>query len=231
MKIPYKLLPLVVLLFCGLLAAQQIGSLDIQTTSSKRRREPDGVGGASCGAVDHAYYPEAVVSLLSLDSTQYEFGQSVAFEVKIQNVGKETIILPWAVNLADFEPENKLETYTYLRGTVSLHFATEKRKLAIYSSFYGSPVHAGTLKELRPGEWVTMRARAKLETFDDSFSRAFGNDDFVATEVDADLMLNEVKFFTKGENGKPTEMSTCVLVHTRRANQLKATIFRHRNVR
>ena len=75
-----------------------------------------------------------------------------------------------------------------------------------------------------------VRARAKLETFDDSFSGAFGNADFVATEVGADLMLNKVRFFPKGADGKPTETSSCVFVRTQRANQLKATVFRQQNV-
>jgi len=219
------------LLLYELVAAQQIGILDIQNASGRRHREPEGVSGASCGGVDHAYYPEAVVSLLSLDRTQYRFGQSVFFEVKIRNVGKEPIILPWASNLADFEPQNLSATYTYRQGTVSLYFTAGKQELAVYSSFYGSPAHAGTLKELRQGEWVKVRARTRLETFDDSFSRAFGSADFVDTEVGADLMLNEVKFSPKGRDGKPAETSTCVLVRTQRANQLKATVFRRQSIR
>ncbi len=226
-----KLLPLIMVLLCGVLTAQQIGSLDIPITSRKRLREPGGIGGGSCGGVEHAHYPEAAVSLLSLDNTQYEFGQDVAFEIKIQNVGKDPIILPWGGELADFEPTDRLAIYTYLQGTVSLHFVAKKRELPIYSSFYGSTLHVGTLKDLEPGEWVIVRGQAKLEAFDGSFSPAFGNNDFVSTEVGADFMLNKVTFLPKGEGGKPRETSSCVNVRTQRANQLKSTIFRRMDVR
>jgi len=137
MKIAIKLLLLAMFLFCQFSTAQQIGSLDITTASRNRHHEPEGVGGGICGIASHAYYPEVVVSLLSLDNTQYNLGESVNFDVKIQNIGKESITLPWAPNLADFEPQDELATYTYLQGTVSLHFTVEKRELAIYSSFYG----------------------------------------------------------------------------------------------
>lgn len=81
-------------------AAQQIGYLDLTAgTDAPRVREPEGLGGGTCGGSDHTYYPEILVQLEWLDDTKYSLGEPVKFEVKIQNGGKTPITIPWGTNL------------------------------------------------------------------------------------------------------------------------------------
>jgi hypothetical protein len=231
MKTLLKVVFLGILCNCQFSTAQQIGSLDMTTTTPKARaRYPEGVGGGSCVGREYANYPEAAVNLVSLDNTQYSLGENIVYEVNIKNIGKQTIVLPWDPALGDFEPQNEFAAYSYRKGTISLHFTVGKQDLAVYSDFYGSSAIPGTLKELQPGEWVVIRGRVPLVTYSDSISKELGKSDFLAAQVDADFMVNEVKFTPKGINGKPTETSVCAIIRTQRMNQLKATIFPSSNL-
>ena len=214
------------LAFSQIAIAQQIGLLDLTTAIEKDRlREPEGMGGVSCGSSDHTDYPEVAISLTSLDRTQYALGEDVRFEVKIQNVGKDPVVLPWAENVADFEPQDPAVQYSYREGTVSLRIGSVEENFLIFSSFYGSTERPESLKVLRRGEWVTVRGRTQLTTSDDWVFKRFRNNTLVNTQVKPDLMLNKVTFQPRGKNGKPTEESSCVNVRTRSMNQLPVTIF------
>jgi len=132
--------------------AQQIGYLDLTAaTDAPRIREPEGVGGITCGGSDHTYYPEVLVQLEWLDDTKYSLGELVKFEVKIQNAGRTPITIPWSANLADLEPKDPAISHTYRKATVSLEFGRGPGDLSIFASFYGSPDIPATLRELQPG--------------------------------------------------------------------------------
>ncbi|MGA8212241.1 MAG: hypothetical protein WB799_01510 [Candidatus Sulfotelmatobacter sp.] len=225
MKYSLALVLLGTLAFSQLAIAQQIGSLDLTTATKKDRlREPKGVGSGSCGWVDHADYPEVAISLTSLDRTQYALGEDVMFEVKIQNVGKDPVVLPWAEDVADFEPQDPTAQYSYRTGTLSLQIGNGKENFLIFSSFYGSTERPESLKVLRAGEWVIVRSRTQLVTNDDWVFRRFRNNPLVNAQVKPGLMLNKATFQPKGRDGKPTE-SSCINVRTRSMNQLPVTIF------
>jgi hypothetical protein len=133
--------------------------------------------------------------------------------------------LPWAENVADFEPQNPTVQYSYREGTVSLRIGNAEENFLIFSTFYGSTERPESLKVLRGGEWVTVRGRTQLDTNDDWVFTRFRNNRLVNAQVRPDLMLNKVTFQPKGKNGKPTEESSCINVRTRSMNQLPVTIF------
>jgi len=201
--------------------------LDITTGIRKERiHEPEGVGGGSCGFADHAQYPEVLVRLMSLDNMQYGLGEDVTFEVRIQNTGKELIILPWSPELAELEPPNQFESYSYRQGTISLDFHIGDRQFSIFSNLYGSPAVLASMKELLPGQSVRVRASAKLVIYDDSIISEFARSNPLISRVDAGYMLNRVEFLRRDKNGKPAESSSCIMLRTQRGNALQATIFR-----
>jgi hypothetical protein len=226
MKCSLKLALLGTLAFSQLAIGQQVGSLDLTTIIAKDRlREPEGVGGGSCGWGDHAEYPEVAVSLTSLDRSQYALGEEVTFEVKVQNVGRYPVVLPWSGDLADFEPQDPTVVYSYREGTISLRIGSAEENFLIFSSFYGSTERPESLKILRTEEWVTVRGRTRLATSDDWLFQRFRDNPLVNAQVKPDLVLNKVMFQPKGKNGKPTEESSCMNVRTRSVNQLPVTIF------
>jgi hypothetical protein len=210
--------------------AQQIGYLDLTATTAKERvREPKGARGFSCGRADHTYYPEIMVQLLWLDSVRYTLGEEVTFEVKIQNIGREPITVPWAANLADFEPHDPAASYSYLEGTISLGFAKGKQEFFIFANSYGSPEVAGTLRQLRPEEWVVVRGRSQLLTSDTWVLQEFRNANSMSMRVRADFMLSNTQFLPAGNHEKPTENSSCVNINTKRSSQLDVAIHRVMN--
>lgn len=227
MRISIRILLLCILFLGQRCAAQEVGSLDITTVIPKERiHQPEGEGGGSCGSAEHVYYPEVLVRLISLDNTHYGLGESVTFEVKIQNVGKEPIILPWSPELANLEPQEQFASYSYRQGTISLDFRVRDRQFSIFSHLYGSPAVLGSMKEVLPGQWVMVRASPKLVIYDDWISNEFAYSDMLTSQVNAGLMLNEVEFLLRGKDGKPAERSSCIMLRTQRANQLQAMIFR-----
>jgi hypothetical protein len=210
-------------------AAQQIGYLDLTTaTGAPRVREPEGVGGGSCGGSDHTYYPEVLVQLEWLDDTKYTLGETVKFEVKIQNVGRIPITVPWSANLADLEPKDSAISYTYRKATVSLEFGQVPRELSIFASFYGSLDNPTTLRELQPGEWFLVRGTADLLADDVWVRKNLGSSDHVDVKSSAGFMLDTVRFLPRGKNGKPTENSRCINLTTKKAGDLAVSIYRTR---
>jgi hypothetical protein len=209
--------------------AQQIGYLDLTTaTDAPRIREPEGVGGGSCGGSDHTYYPEVLVQLEWLDDTKYTLGETVKFEVKIQNVGRIPITVPWSANLADLEPKDPAISYTYRIATVSIEFGRVPGDLSIFASFYGSPNVPATLRELQPGEWFLVRGTADLLADGDWVRKNLRGSDHVDVKSSAGFMLNTVRFLPRGKNGKPTENSTCINLTTKKAGDLGVSIYRTR---
>ena len=66
---------------------------------------------------------QVTATLLSLDRTIYPLGEQVTFEHKIQNTGKDPVIVPWTPNLGDLEPIDPNASYEYRVGVVVLTFA------------------------------------------------------------------------------------------------------------
>jgi hypothetical protein len=221
-----KLVFVATLLFSPFAMPQEIGTLDLTAVILRERlREPKGVGGGSCVGIEHAHYPEISVSLTSLDRPQYTLGEDVVFEVIVRNLGKDSVVLPWAENVADFEPPDPSTPYSYLKGTISLEVGAGKQTFPIFDSFYGMSERPGTLKELRSGESVVIRGRTQLQTSANWVMEEFRREPFMDATVRAGLGINTVRFDPEGNHGKPGEASSCVNMSVRRANQLKVTIF------
>src|SRR6184192_3847570 len=161
------------LLFCVILlitvnrlVAQEIGYIDLSDSDFHESTWPHHWGAGGCGGVDHpvreSSLPAITVRLLSLDKARYSVGEDATFETRIQNTGKTMVTVPWTPNLADLEPPNAVASHTYLSGAVSLGFRdSENREFWLIESLYGEAGVAGSLRELRPGEWFTVRGRKR----------------------------------------------------------------------
>lgn len=89
--------------------------------------------------------------------------------VKITNVGNEPVLVPWDPHEADFEEKASGDGYRYVSISVLLELSDGRAKeLMTGWDLLGSPDVAGSLLELRPGNWVQVRAKSKLEIFSDN---------------------------------------------------------------
>jgi hypothetical protein len=113
----------VALFATSLVAAQQIGWLDLTDTHPRDRiRAPHNVGSVCGGGSGFTPNIEISIAVVSLDKGSYSLGEEVTYEVKIQNSGKEPIEIPWTPHLGDLEPTDSSQFYTFLHAAVSLIF-------------------------------------------------------------------------------------------------------------
>jgi len=120
----------------------------------------ENVAGACSGILQN---PPLIVSLVSLDRDSYTFGDEFTFVVKLE--ASRATAVPVRANLAEVEPADASKSYEWRPLGISL----ELRSLHYRStgvgllSLYGSKDIPGSEIELKPGEWVELKGRAKME--------------------------------------------------------------------
>lgn len=205
--------------------AQEIGYVDLTDgpfhESSRHPRTFTG----SCGGGTHSAEPQATVTVLSLDQTILPLGDEVTFELKIQNTGKSSLFVPWTPNLGDLEPLDPKASYKYRVGVVVLNFTDpEHRAFPVSESLYGSADVSGTLRELVPGQWFSVRARGRAEPYPPNWGRGelrgFG---WIDAKVSG--------YFGEGNDSYSPEQGgsltdVCIPMQSKRANELTVTLER-----
>ena len=105
------------------------------------------------------------VSVADLDTTHLRGGKSVTAVLHIQNVGKDALLLPWAVDPELIERPDIKGEFRYFE--VGLYAAlTQPGHQGYFHApvqLYGAPDVSGTMLELRPLNWAQFRIRFPLE--------------------------------------------------------------------
>jgi|SRR5271169_2798341 len=208
--------------------AQEIGYLDLTDPLPRERiRSPHSGSGGCGGGAGFTASSEATITLVNLDKGWYLMGEDVTFEVKIQNSGKETIEIPWTPHLGDLEPADATEAYSYVAGTVALNFTdpVSEHSFGIYGNFYGSPALPGSIRELPPGQWALIRARKKIEVFEEWWWNRLKESLPLNVKATASLMLNTVTYFPGQENSSATEKSMCIPLGRKEVAQLDVALW------
>jgi len=128
-----------------------------------------GIAGASmgvsigCGAGD-SRDPRALKTTLTwLNQIDYQIGDNIEFEIRLDNVGSETMAIPWTPHLADLQPADDSKPFNYLELDLTLDIKTDSATVSLPPvELHGSEEAAGTIVELAPGAWVRVRASVKL---------------------------------------------------------------------
>lgn len=108
-----------------------------------------------------------IVSLVSLDRDSYSIGDELVYTLDVRNVGKEPIKIPTRFNLADLEPDDPAADFQYAPMEIWLALLSEGRNMSVLLlTLYGSDDMPWTQLEIKPGEWVEIRGKAKLEATD-----------------------------------------------------------------
>ena len=208
-------------------AAQESNYLDLTDPLPRERvRPPQLMGGECSGGSRSNADPEATVTLVSLDKSSYVMGEEVTFEVKVQNTGKENIEIPWAAHSADIEPSDATETYSYLNGMFYLNFKDpiSERSFGIFRNSYGSASVPVSLRTLKPGEWVSVRVRRKIEIYDDWWWTRL-KDPPLNLKASADIFLYRATYVPSHGNDPATETSMCMAFPTKTVGQFDVTLW------
>ena len=108
-----------------------------------------------------------VVSLLSLDSTEYTIGDEFSDTLEVRTSGSETVKVPTVFNVADLEPDDPNVSFGYAATEVWLGISeSNERYFHVPLRLYGSDEIPWTEIELKPGMSIEIREKAKLKPFD-----------------------------------------------------------------
>jgi len=166
------------------LTAQQVGNLDLTDTTTRGFTvQESGVGSGSCGGVGHSGPSRAgdhlvEARLISIDPVLLAFGDKLDFVIRLTNIGKAEVRIPWTPNASDVEiPGAKSFEYETLVPSISLQVesGTNNNDRGEWDQLLGSELYAksnlsaGT-KLLRPGEWVEIQYREPYVSYNANIS-------------------------------------------------------------
>jgi hypothetical protein len=171
--------------------------------------------------------PEATLTLVSIDKRAYSMGEEVTFEVRVENTSKSSIEIPWTPHLADLEPGDPTRPYTYQNAAVVLDLTDPEshRSFDLFGIFYGSPDVPGTIRELRPSQSVMIRARKRLEIYEDWWGNRVKEMQPLSLQASPGLMLNSTTYTPNEKGDSGSENSRCTPLKIKKANQMDVVLW------
>ena len=131
-----------------------------------------GFGGSVGDGAPDRRDPHALgVSLLSVTPTEIHPAKPFEAEFKVLNTGTAPIEVPIYPHLSDFQPSDESVPFTYFSLALVVQGESEPEGTGSnvpalgYVELYGSHEHEGSEMELKPGEWIRVRATVKLHTW------------------------------------------------------------------
>jgi hypothetical protein len=132
--------------------------------------------GGSLGSLGHGAPdqrdPRALgVYLLRVTPTDINPLEPFEAEFKVLNTGRAPIEVPVYPHLSDLQPSNESVAFTYFSLALVVQGESEPEGTGSnvsalgYVELYGSHEHEGSVMELRPGEWIRVRANMKQHTW------------------------------------------------------------------
>ncbi len=108
--------------------------------------------------------------MLSVPPTEIRPAEPFEIEFKITNTGRAPIEVPVNPHLSDLQPSDESVAFSYLnlalvvRGDGGLEAQGQNVPALGFVELYGSDEHDGSIVELRPAEWIRVKAAVKLTT-------------------------------------------------------------------
>jgi len=173
-------------LVCALLNAQEIKYIDLtvieQRTDLRHPPAPPanceegkpcrGGGYGSLGIADGSGDPRDPhalgVYLQAVTPTDIDPAEPFDAEFRVLNTGLVPIDIPVSPHLSDLQPADESAQFSYFSLALVVEARMLKTPSLISSGFvelYGSPDHAGTILALRPGEWICVKAKLKVQNW------------------------------------------------------------------
>lgn len=162
--------------------AQEVGFVDLTKVGAGTdlRRPPSTPNaGAARGSTEKTDRPcspstrgpdSLLTTLVSLDRTYYQVGDQPRFEVTLENVDSVPLGLPFSPHLADLQPQDPAQKFTYSELQVVLWIGGKKTadkgwwsaNTGGAVSLYGAEDHAHSMLTLDQGEWIRIIGEGKL---------------------------------------------------------------------
>ena len=159
------------------LVQQELARMDLTSSVSQVRKfEPvsgsSGGTGIGSGVAESSYRAKPLfeLKLMNVQTSKNSGDLRVVYEVEIKNVSDAVVRIPWDPSPRDIEPSPP-RAYEYELASLRLELprAPGENQRFESVSIYGSE-ESHTLQTLSPGEWVRIRAEAKLKTLNGDFT-------------------------------------------------------------
>lgn len=104
------------------------------------------------------------VTLLAMDKRSYRIGDEVIFDIELENLTKDPIIVPWSGSSDKVIPDIDKPTPGLVEANISLviNSGAPEEQLFIGRGVYGSDLSQGSLKKLQPNRPVKIRVPGRL---------------------------------------------------------------------
>jgi hypothetical protein len=157
-------------------AAQEVAFIDLTQITPRtdlRRPAPTSATSGTVNSTNEnhgcANIGQAVgalrTTLVALDRAHYQFDDEPVFEVRIENVGSQSLQIPISPYLADLQPADPGQKFEFSQLSVALWIGGKQwnSNMGGGASVYGADSHPETLVSLRTGEWVRIIVKGKIE--------------------------------------------------------------------
>lgn len=104
----------------------------------------------------------ATVHLDGLDGQRIDPAHPFVVEFRFVNSGRLPISIPVSPHLSDLQPTDPSVSFTYLDLGLVVRVRDAIGSNA-YVRLYGSEDHSETIRVLKPGEWIRIKASLKLD--------------------------------------------------------------------
>jgi hypothetical protein len=124
-------------------------------------------GRATVGHVRKQVSDPFKVTLLSLDKQSYQLGERVVYDILLENITNDPIVIPWSSDQRKVKPDDNKTPPRYTEAFLSLVLTTEVsgEQLIAGQGIYGSELVSGSLKRLLPKQAVRIRAPGQFIFF------------------------------------------------------------------
>ena len=121
--------------------------------------------GVADGAPDRRDPRALGVYLLRVVPTDIDPLQPFEAEFRVLNTGVAPIEIPVSANLSDLQPGDESAVFSYfsLALVVQIDGRQSGTPAVGFIELYGAADHEGTLLVLKPGEWIRVRSKVKLQ--------------------------------------------------------------------
>lgn len=228
-----KLLLFAAVMICAALfplwaVAQEVGYIDLSDNVFRDGSPQTRLRGGGCGTSPHSAQDsqsEVTATIVSLDKTRYRIGEEATFEIKVMNTGNKTILVPWTPHSGDLEPAESHSSYKLLMATISIEFKDpEGFYFSISEYLFGSRKVAGSLRELSPGQWFTVKGRKSITSYSADWGKQeFADSGFVESIASALYREDTHAYFPK-DGGSLNDW--CIPLRCQKSNQLEVTLER-----
>jgi hypothetical protein len=143
-----------------------------QSAVSKMTGRGEG-GGAVVGHIRKPRSNPFKLTLLNLHKQSYQTGEEVVYDILLENMTNDSIVIPWSPDQNKVKPDENKTPPGYVEAFLSLITTDEVSgdQFIAGQGLYGSELAPGSLKKLGPKQSVRIRAPGQLSFFNADVAR------------------------------------------------------------